>query len=77
MKETLTRALRPPVLASALRVSLCVGTVLNLVNQGRDLLSPATISWAHLFLNYLVPFMVAGYSGARMVAEDGKDESRG
>lgn len=54
---------------SAVRTSLVVGTALTLINHpevvrvgfGPDLLLP-------LLLNYLVPFLVAGYSRHRLLA---------
>ena len=45
--------------ARALVVALVVGTVLNLINQGEALARPETISWAKLFLTYLVPYLVS------------------
>lgn len=50
------------ILRNALRIALCVGTVLNLINQGANLFGTAPVSWPHVCLNYLVPFCVATYS---------------
>lgn len=50
------------ILRNALRISLCVGTVLNLINQGANFVGTASVSWPHVCLNYLVPFCVATYS---------------
>ena len=50
---------------AAIRVSLVVGTLLNVVNQGSQILAGTGISWPHLFLNYLVPYCVASYSAAK------------
>lgn len=77
MNGLLAQALRAPALANAFRVSLCVGTVLNVVNQGWSLFSLATLSWPHLVLNYLVPFLVASYSGARMAVHAREEDLRG
>jgi hypothetical protein len=44
---------------NAVRIALCVGTVLNLFNQGANFLGAAPVSWPHVGLNYLVPFCVA------------------
>jgi hypothetical protein len=54
----------PHIMASAIRVSLLVGTVLNLVNQGPALVAHTGISWPKVAMNYLVPFCVATYSAA-------------
>ncbi len=50
------------ILRNALRIALCVGTVLNLINQGGNFVGAAPVSWPHVCLNYLVPFCVATYS---------------
>lgn len=57
---------RAGVVRNALRIAAVVGTLLNLINQGDRLAEPATISWGHIVLNYLVPYVVASYSAARM-----------
>ncbi|WP_191600954.1 nitrate/nitrite transporter NrtS [Marinomonas algicola] len=61
-------------LLAALKVSLFVGTVLNLINQGPAIWDGASISWMHLFMNYLVPFCVSSYSAAKnqMALKGGK-----
>ena len=56
---------QPEVVSGALRVSMLVGTVLNLVNQGEAILAGSGVSWLHLVLNYAVPYCVASYSAAR------------
>jgi len=51
---------------------LLVGTILNLINQGDALLSPAAINWWKVVLTFCVPFCVAtfgaysAYRGAGM-----------
>jgi hypothetical protein len=56
-----------PITGNAFRVSLVVGTVLNLINQGNALFRQVAVSWPHVLLNYLVPFYVAYYSAVRAV----------
>ncbi|MEQ1552182.1 nitrate/nitrite transporter NrtS [Sphingorhabdus sp.] len=56
---------RPAVIATALHVALLVGTCLNLINQGAAVWHGAAIDWPRLGLNYLVPFCVSAFSGAR------------
>ncbi|MFT7185814.1 MAG: hypothetical protein ACI84K_001197 [Pseudohongiellaceae bacterium] len=53
------------IVISSLKVSLVVGTVLNIINQSDGLFSTATIAWGHLMLNYFVPYCVASYSAAK------------
>jgi hypothetical protein len=45
----------------SLLVSLVVGTALNLINQGPELLGGSQPVWWKLGLTYLVPFLVASY----------------
>ena len=63
MRALVRASIAPPNVASAVCVSLVVGTVLNAINQGSTLLAGGPVSWPHLFLNYLVPYCVASYSG--------------
>jgi len=55
----------PKIVGNGVKVSLVVGTLLNLVNQGEYLLAGQGLMIGHAVLNYLVPFGVACYSGAR------------
>jgi hypothetical protein len=52
-------------LLASMRVAAVVGTALNLLNQWHGLFGPLPVSVPHLALNYLVPFLVSGYSTAR------------
>lgn len=54
-----------PIVVSAMRVSLVVGCVLNLINQGEVIFSGGPIAWSHVVLNFLVPYAVSSYSAAR------------
>ena len=64
-KALVLTALSPKIRRSATKVALLVGSVLNLINQGDAILGPAEISWAHVGLNFFVPFCVSSYSAAR------------
>lgn len=50
---------------NALKVSLVVGTVLNLLNQGQAILQGDYPDGWRLLLNYLVPFGVSLYSAVK------------
>jgi hypothetical protein len=65
--------LSPRICGNALRISLVVGTVLNLINQGEQLLAGQGILLSQAALNYMVPFLVASYSGARALPMPGSD----
>ncbi|MBI5924661.1 MAG: nitrate/nitrite transporter NrtS [Aquabacterium sp.] len=60
--------LNPQIRLNSARISLVVGSILNLINQGPAFWASQRISWAHLALNYLVPFLVATYSAAKNAA---------
>ena len=55
-----------PVATTAIRVSLVVVTILNLINQGDALLHMAGVQWGKFALNYATPYLVASYSAARV-----------
>lgn len=53
------------IVIDSLKIAVVVGSALNLVNQGENMLHGGTISLLLLILNYLVPYCVASYSAAR------------
>ena len=65
MKRLLRTMATGPVATPALRVSLVVGTILNLINQGDALIHLAGVQWGKFALNYATPYLVASYSAAR------------
>ncbi len=66
MQEFFAVALQRSIVTNAVRISLFVGTVLNLINQGGTVLSGDAPSWPHVVLNYAVPYCVATYSAVRI-----------
>lgn len=76
MNELLRAALSKKISRSVLRISLAVGTVLNLANQGGAIFGSGEFSWLHGFLNYLVPYCVASYSAARHEVASHREEPR-
>lgn len=71
---TLRTRLHPDILKNAVRVSLLVGTLLNGVNQGQRLWQGQGLLWGQALLNYLVPFCVSAYSGAKARSRGGSSE---
>lgn len=65
LNPLLEAAIRPRIVSNALRVALCVGSVLNLVNQGGRILDGASISWLQVVMNFFVPYCVSTYSAAK------------
>lgn len=65
MREWLTRSFSPPVVLTALQVSLVVGSALNLINNGSALVAGEGVGAGKLALNYVVPYLVATYSAVR------------
>jgi hypothetical protein len=61
VREAARRTLTGKSLRRSLVVALVVGTVLNLINQGPEMLSGKwPVIWK-LALTYIVPFLVASY----------------
>jgi hypothetical protein len=58
------------IVRNSLKISLVVGTILNLINQGDNLFHGESVSWPHLFMNYLTPYIVASYSAAKNKIEN-------
>ncbi len=68
LKIKFVSLLPPQVLYAAIKVSLVVGTLLNLINQW-DLLSVGQYpAIGDTLLNYLVPFCVSLYSGTKALS---------
>lgn len=65
MSKLLRVAVSASIAKNSLKISLMVGSILNLINQGESFWNNGSISWGHLLLNYLVPYCVASYSAAR------------
>jgi hypothetical protein len=54
----------PKIVGTALRTSLLVGTLLNIINQGH-LMTPdffMLIAWKKVVLTYCIPYLVSTYS---------------
>lgn len=58
----------PPIIASAIRVSLLVGTILTAINHGAALLNGDVHGrrWVQVVLCYVVPFLVSFFSQVQM-----------
>jgi hypothetical protein len=65
MKSLFTAARKKQIVINSIKVALFVGTLLNLINQGKEIWLGLDISWGHVALNYLVPYCVATYSAAK------------
>ncbi|MGD9834759.1 MAG: nitrate/nitrite transporter NrtS [Piscinibacter sp.] len=61
--------LMPRIVHSALKVSLVVGTVLNVINNGEQFWSHHTVNLWQAALNFVVPYCVSSYSAARNEAQ--------
>lgn len=60
-REALRRTFAAPAVRRSLLVALVIGTVLNGINQGPEILSGHLPVWWKLVLTYFVPFAVASY----------------
>lgn len=68
MRKLLYLMLKPRILYGAIKVSLVVGTLLNVINQWESVMAGQGLMIGHLLLNYFVPFCVSAYSGAKALA---------
>ena len=67
---TLSRALLlPQTVWRAVKVSLLIGTLLVLINQGDLILAGVWPPLWKILLTYLVPYGVASYAGATMACD--------
>ncbi len=65
----LRRMLKPAIVKPALKVSLVVGTALNVINNGQHLWASHGVSLWQVALNFVVPFLVSSYSAANNEAK--------
>ncbi len=61
--------LKPRIVWSAVKVSMVVGTVLNVINNGEQFWTHRTMNLWQAALNFVVPFCVSSYSAARNEAQ--------
>lgn len=66
MTKALSLAFSGQTIRQSFRISLVVGTALNLINQWESLRSGQGIIVGHLLLNYMVPYCVATYSAVQV-----------
>lgn len=59
----------PRIARSALKVSVVVGTVLNVINNGEQLWVHHTVNPWQVIMNFVVPYCVSSYSAARNEAQ--------
>ena len=67
--SVLRLALQPGIARAALKVSLVVGTLLNVINNGEQLWAGHSVSIWRVALNFVVPYCVSSYSAARNEAQ--------
>jgi hypothetical protein len=60
-RDALQRTFAWPSVRRSLAVAVVVGTVLNGINQGPEILTGQWPIWWKLVLTYFVPFAVASY----------------
>jgi hypothetical protein len=61
VREALRRTFAASSVRRSLTVALVIGTVLNAINQGPEIVSGQWPVWWKLILTYFVPFAVASY----------------
>ena len=61
VREALRRTFAASSVRRSVTVALVIGTVLNAINQGPEIVSGQWPVWWKLILTYFVPFAVASY----------------
>ncbi len=61
-EETKDALYRFDVHKRAIIIAIIVGTILNCINQGPNVMDGEPIVWAKLLLTYSVPYVVSVYS---------------
>ena len=56
-------------------VGIVVGTILNCINQGPEVMSGASIHWGKVWLTFLVPYCVSTYSSVSVMIQSEKEAS--
>ena len=54
------------IVTNALRIALIAGTLLNLINQGPQVLHGNSVDWPRLALTYVVPYVVSTISAVKV-----------
>ena len=65
--------LRTHIVRGAIKVSVVVGTVLNVVNNGEQIWLHHGVSLWSVAMNFVVPYCVSSYSAARNEARRGRE----
>jgi hypothetical protein len=60
-RDALQRTFAAPSVRRSVMVALIIGTLLNAINQGPEILAGHWPVWWKLVLTYFVPFAVASY----------------
>lgn len=63
MKKLIKTIIKKEIVYTSLKVSLVVGTILNIINQ--NFYNGDVVSWGNFLLNYIVPYCVASYGAAK------------
>ncbi|GHG60732.1 hypothetical protein GCM10010919_04400 [Alishewanella longhuensis] len=64
MRDLFRALARLQIILAAIKVSLVVGTLLNIINQYEAIFAEQPWRWGLALMNYLVPYAVSSYSGA-------------
>lgn len=72
MRELAVTLLQHHIVKNATKIALFVGTLLNAINQGHEIVAGLEISWGQIVLNFCIPYCVASYSAAKNEIERNK-----
>ena len=60
-RDAMRRTFSRPVVVRSMTVAVLIGTILNAINQGPELVAGQHVSLLKVVLTYVVPFCVASY----------------
>jgi hypothetical protein len=60
-------AIRKRIVIDSIKVMLVVGTVLNAINQGNEIIYGLQVNWFKVLLTYAVPYLVSTYASVKTV----------
>ena len=64
-EQTKNALYRSDIHKNGIIMAIVVGTILNCINQGPDIMAGEPLGWIRLILTYMVPYCVSVYSAVR------------
>ncbi|MDE1939792.1 MAG: nitrate/nitrite transporter NrtS [Alphaproteobacteria bacterium] len=72
--DAFRKTFSPPIVVRSVLVAAVVGTILNAINQGAEIVAGNSVDFVKFILTYFVPFLVASYGAYSAFAQRGTDD---